>query len=141
MAATATSPPATISVAANMLSVTTIYLFEPVGPLQSNYGRSAGPSVKVWPSLGPLSWPLSNYGLREHPSKFTGRLGPSEVIVGRRRRHRAGVRRRRPRGQRSSLWPQCTVGSVQHGHWCRVRAPSTVRDARGRPISFNHTVK
>jgi len=24
-------------------------------PLLSNYGRSAGPSVKVWPSLGPLS--------------------------------------------------------------------------------------
>ena len=38
----------------------------PVGPTPSVniYGRrsvSAGPSVKVWPSLGPLSWPLSNY--------------------------------------------------------------------------------
>ena len=29
-----------------------------------------------------------------------------EDTVGRRRRHRAGMRRRRPQGQRSPLWPQ-----------------------------------
>ena len=32
-------------------------------------------------------------------------------FVGRQRRHRAGVRRRRPRGQRSPLWPQSLMGS------------------------------
>ena len=33
----------------------------------------------------------------------------SKVMVGRRRRHRAGVRRRRPQGQSSPLWPQWAV--------------------------------
>ena len=35
-------------------------------------------SVKVWPSLGPLSWPLSNYGPPRAPVKF---YGPPEPLL------------------------------------------------------------
>ena len=46
----------------------------------------------------------------------------SKVVVHRRRRHQAGVRK--ARGALSGLSGQ------RHGHWCRVRAPSSARRSR-----------
>ena len=52
-----------------------------------------------------------------------------EVVVGRRRRHRAGVLRRRTQ----CPVVQATIAALsgqRRGRWCRVRAPSRVRGAR-----------
>ena len=57
-----------------------------------------------------------------------GVIVDSKDVVGRRRRHRAGVRRRRPQGQSSPLWPQWAAAwpLVQRGR----RRQTRVRDDR-----------
>ena len=60
----------------------------------------------------------------------------SKVMVGRRRRHRAGVRRRRPQGQSSPLWPQWAAAwpLVQRGR----RRQTRVRDDRVCDSTFSN---
>ena len=62
-----------------------------------------------------------------------GVIVDSKDVVGRRRRHRAGVHRHRPQGQSSPLWPQTQCGR-RHGRWILPR--SRTLDARERPIAY-----
>ena len=61
----------------------------------------------------------------------------SKVTVGRRRRHQAGMRRRRPQGQRSPLWPQSAAawplvprsGTLECATLASVQTSSTISNA------------
>ena len=65
-----------------------------------------------------------------------GVIVDSKDVVGRRRRHRAGVRRRRPQGQSSPLWPQWAAAwpLVQRGR----RRQTRVRDDRVCDSTFSN---
>ena len=66
-------------------------------------------------------------GLHCLADAFRAVIVDSKEVVGRRRRHRYGVRRRRPQGQRSPLWPQWVAA------WSPVPRSGTLECATSRP--------
>ena len=74
-------------------------------------------------------------GIQLHACVNCSVIVDRKVVVGRRRRHEASMRSRRPRGQEEPSLASVGCGRAAK---CRVRAHPPVRDARGRPISFNH---
>ena len=72
------------------------------------------PSVKVWPSLGPLSWPLSNYGPPRAPVKFYGPPGPLLSPP---------VTRNSAPGRLSCSTPERRTGSMYYSRHSRGQGP------------------
>ena len=59
-----------------------------------------------------------------------GVTADGEVVVGRRRSHRADVLRPRPQCPGSPKAALLALGWARHGRWCHGRAPSGVRCAK-----------
>ena len=103
-------------------------------PGNAHVSGIAGIAQELLSMTSRLMAQLLGFGLCDCAS--CGVIVDSKDIVGRRRRHRAGVRRRRPQGQSSHRWPQSAAAwpLVQRGR----RRQTRVRDDRVCDSTFSN---